>query len=172
MVSGFVELPGGSGYSLTYANRNVTSGGDGSYEIVGAPAGTYLLTATKDGFTQPCARSVTLGGADATQDIELLTDDDVAAGLLPEPGGNTISGRITHNGMPVQGAYVAIEGFVDLVVAQTRSDSGGHYILCGLWNGRFEVFASTSIGLSFDQLADLNGNLSIDIAMNDPMMMP
>jgi hypothetical protein len=131
-----------------------------------------MARAARDGYTQPCARSVTLGGADATRDIELLTDDDVAAGLRPETGGNTISGRVTHNGMPEQGASVAIEGAADMVVARTRSGSNGHYVLCGLWNGTFEVFASTGMSLGFDQLADVNGDLSIDINIDDSMMMP
>jgi hypothetical protein len=117
-----------------------TTDAAGRYRIVirrpeGAGVTVWAL-ASKDGYVQQCVATTRMQ-TDATLDLGVTS-----LGALPAvrrgsaPGSRTISGVVyeaTPTGrQPVESAWVGWEALLDTVVAETRSDAAGRYLLCGL----------------------------------------
>ncbi len=70
-------------------------------------------------------------------DIQLTLDADVtSAPIAPIPSTRTISGFVFRNTgdgrQPLANGFVDFEPGWDFLAAWTRTDSSGHYLLCGL----------------------------------------
>jgi hypothetical protein len=97
---------------------------------------TVWAVARKNGYVQQCVASATMQ-ADASLDVRLTSIANLSAARPQSvPGSRTISGAVfeaTPTGRPpVEGASVGWEGLLDVVLAETRSDAAGRYLLCGL----------------------------------------
>ena len=129
---------------------------------------TVWAVARRAGYVQQCVATTTLQ-ADTSLDLGLTAIADLSAARpLSAPGSRTVSGVVfettTEGKQPVAGAWVGWEGLFDTVVAETRSDAAGRYLLCGLPLGRIAgVFAvkegygdaSASVGPGTDTVVDI-----------------
>ena len=110
-------------------------------------------------YTQQCATTVTLN-ADASQDVTLTSRENLVDGNSHQPprmpGTRTISGvvfEVTETGrQPIADASVGWEGDMDLIVAQTLTDTSGRYLLCGLPETRLNSLFAWKTGYSGDGL--------------------
>jgi len=101
---------------------------------------TFWAIAKKDGYVQQCVASTTTQ-TDASLDLRLTSLAKLpAAGPRSDPLSRTVSGVVSEatptGSQPVEGASVGWEGLMDTVLAETRSDVAGRYVLCGLPLGR------------------------------------
>jgi hypothetical protein len=104
-------------------------------------AAAVWAVARKTGYVQQCVASATVQ-ADASLDVRLTSLANLSAARpQSSPGSRTISGAVFEatatSRPPVEGASVGWEGLLDTVLAETRSDAAGHYLLCGLPLGQF-----------------------------------
>jgi hypothetical protein len=131
------------------------SDGTGHYKIANWPdwTGIAWVQASKEGYTQQCVARATIQG-DTSLDIALTPLGNLDVESSPTPiattGSRTVSGivyELTPEGRrPVENAWVGWEHFLDFVVASTRSDSAGRYLLCGLPQERFDGLFATKQG--------------------------
>jgi hypothetical protein len=158
-----------------------TSDAAGHYRITGIDAdfGSFWIYATTQRdlsqYMQQCATTVTLD-ADGSQDVTLTSRESLVAGnsrLPPRgPGTRTVSGavfEVTETGrQPVAGASVGWEGDMDLVVAQTVTDTSGRYLLCGLPETRLDSLFALKIGYSRDglyRIVEAGSDTQLDIEL-------
>jgi len=97
---------------------------DGSFVLEGVEAGDYAVTIQNHPLKSDAAK-VHVGKSD----VEGL--------VLEVERFGSISGRITHDGKPVEGAEVSVSG------ARTTSDTSGHYELHDLDHGTYQVYAES-----------------------------
>jgi hypothetical protein len=129
----------------------------GSYQFTQEASGTYLLTATLNGYTfTPATATVVIASADATQDFTatLATTVNPAVSrkaadasnatetLLPGPATHAIAGFIGLGSTrgattATQGAEVKVSGNGLDVTAMT--DANGHFTVPGLTDGTYTV---------------------------------
>jgi hypothetical protein len=127
----------GPGWSPGSGSTDAT----GHYKVSGWPdwTGTAWVQASKDGYMQQCVARATIQ-SDTSLDIALTAISNLAVDKSPAmaaaAGSRTVSGVVyesTPDGQqPVENAWVGWEAALDFVVAETRSDSAGRYLLCGL----------------------------------------
>jgi hypothetical protein len=142
-----------------------TTDAAGHYTITGIEAdfGSFWVYATTQRdllqYTQQCATTVRLD-ADAIQDVMLTSRENLAVGNSGPPprlsGTRTVSGvvfEVTETGrQPIADASVGWEGDMDLVVANTRTDTSGRFLLCGLPETRLSSLYAYKTGYSRDGL--------------------
>lgn len=149
-VSGLQPCTSGCS-SRQFAGGNGKTDAAGRYRIdvirpEDAPA-TVWAVAHKDGYVQQCVATTTVP-TNATLDLTLAATANVSAQKpVAVPGSRSVSGvvfEVTATGrQPVEGVSVGWEGLLDTVLAETRSDAAGRYVLCGLPLERIVgVFAS------------------------------
>jgi len=137
------------GYSYWWANGQVHSGADGSFQLPNLPAGKGLLQIWKDGYVQQCVAPTVSLDTNPNLAVEL----EARANLIVDPQqipasapGRVVSGRILENGpsgtQPVSGAFIDFEPIMDYVAASTYSAADGRYLLCGLTDGSIGVGAA------------------------------
>jgi hypothetical protein len=138
------EFSGGSG----------TTDAAGRYSIVvrrpEEVAAAVWAVARKTGYVQQCVASATME-ADASLDVRLTSLANLSAARPQSgPGSRTISGAVFESTVmgrpPVEGASVGWEGLLDVVLAETRSDAAGRYLLCGLPLGQFPGLFAQKLG--------------------------
>ena len=127
--------------------------------------------AHQNGYVQQCVASATMQ-ADASLDLRLTSIANLSAARPQSgPGSRTISGAVfeaTSTGrQPVEGASVGWEGLFDTVVAVTRSDAEGRYLLCGLPLGRISGVFALKQGYSGVAYVSVEpgGDANVDIAI-------
>ena len=113
---------------------------------------TVWAVAHQNAYVQQCAASATMP-VDASLDLRLTSLANLSAARPQSgPGSRTVSGAVleaTQTGRPpVEGASVGWEGLFDIVVAETRSDAAGRYLLCGLPLGRIHGLFALKQGYS------------------------
>lgn len=132
----------GTGAALTGARVRVSgtltaetqSGADGSYALVGLPAGSYSIEVTLDGF-QPLTQSATLPARTSVSFSPALTP----VGDTP-PTDADVTGQVVRasDGAPIAGATVQIGS------ASALSDADGRVVFADLPVGAFTGSASAS----------------------------
>jgi len=148
-----------------------TTDAEGHYRISGLPDSFILLYASKDGYLQPCAATVTLR-ADSALDIALVSEASLSGASPSAPMAAvspTLSGGVfetTPEGrQPVEGVEIEVDWLPDLVTATTRSDAAGRYLLCSLPTGFIDVFAS-KLGYELTDVAvQFNSDTVLDLEM-------
>jgi len=135
-------------------------------------AATVWAVARKNGYVQQCVASATMQ-ADASLDVRLTSLANLSA-TRPQsgPGSRTISGAVFEatatSRAPIEGASVGWEGLLDTVLAETRSDAAGHYLLCGLPLEQFPGLFALKQGYSGVSYVTVgpgsNANVDIEIA--------
>jgi Carboxypeptidase regulatory-like domain/PDZ domain len=103
---------------------NAVTQADGSFVLEGVEAGDYTMTIQNHPLKGDAGK-VHVGKSD----VEGL--------VLEVERFGSISGRITHDGKPVEGADVRASG------AQTTSDANGHYELHDLEHGTHQIYAES-----------------------------
>jgi 5-hydroxyisourate hydrolase-like protein (transthyretin family) len=153
-----------SGLPLYSANTN----SNGFYNIPDVVAGSYFITATKQGYLTPIASSINVATNRPTErNISLVVD--------PSASLNTLYGKVRTAGTspaPIDSATVTISQVVDgekNIVATTFTNTDGQYLLPDLPAGQYVVDAfkanylspeSSQITLTNSQKAPLNISLT------------
>jgi uncharacterized membrane protein len=125
------DAEGGSpiaGATVSDGTRTVTTDATGEYTIADVPAGTYQVTASKEGYQSSSTTVNVLSGSSAVADLALT------AAMLP----GSITGSVTdaENGSPIAGATVN-DG-----TRTTTTDAAGEYTIADVPAGSHEVTAS------------------------------
>ena len=140
---------------------------EGKYTIASVVAGSYKVTAAKDGFLTPLVIPVTVAAnRPTTVDISLLVDPDATL--------NTLFGivRAAITLTPLSGATVntySVVGATQTLVSTTQTNSSGQYVSPYLADGDYVIVANLS---GYDQTASSTTTLSdteiapLDIALN------
>ena len=156
-----VDVSGSQSCSSGCSSRQFNAGSGmtdaaGRYRIVirrpEEATATVFAVARKNGYVQQCVATATMQ-ADASLDVRLTSIANLSAARPQSgPGSRTVSGAVfeaTPTGRsPVEGASVGWEGLFDTVVAETRSDAAGRYVLCGLPLGRIPGLFALKQGYS------------------------
>lgn len=160
------------GYSYWWANGQVHSGADGSFQLPNLPAASGLLEVWKDGYAQQCAAPVVSLDTNPNLDVELVARANLIVDPQQVPAsvpGRIVSGRILKNGPsgpePVAGAFVDFEPIMDYVAAATYSAADGRYLLCGVTEGSIGVGADGDNVKYVTVPRDQGLNVSLDIVL-------
>jgi hypothetical protein len=99
-------------------------------------ATTVWAVAHKDGYVQQCVATTMMRG-DAALDLGLTSIANLStARPLAAAGSRTVTGVVFEatplRKQAVEGVSVGWEALLDTVVAETRTDAAGRYLLCGL----------------------------------------
>ena len=127
--------------------------GDGRYQLkVREDPGPAYVKASKVGYVQQCAVSVTLR-ADVNVDLTITPFADVVTSGLPTaPNLRHISGVVyeltDHGRQPLSNVWVGWDAFLDAVVAETRTDAQGRYRLCGMPTGKIDGLFAVRVNVS------------------------
>lgn len=131
---------------LTDATGRYTIGIGDQPDLPGAA--DVWATAYKDGYVQPCVATTTARAlqANASLDVRLTSIANLSARPLLGPGFSAISGTVfeaSPTWRPVEGVSVTLSGAGYLYddFAYTRTDTSGHYLVCGLPQGPSYLFA-------------------------------
>jgi len=126
------------GDSRTFFQKSASSDGGGRFTVSGLGVGRAAVWASKDGYVQPCAVTLTIAG-DTERDIEIVPSAAVAQttiARLQDYGAAVLTGTVfgvTGGARTVvAGASLGIEIDMDYVNASTRTDQSGRYVLCGI----------------------------------------
>lgn len=105
----------------------------GSYRIEGAPIGTVRVSANTGG-------GVTGGKSSPVQSVQLDSGSQVLVNITFKSD-TVVSGSVTRNGQPVQGAMVSFvpRDATSQTRASTSTDSSGHYSVNGLDDATYNV---------------------------------
>ncbi len=119
-----------SGATVTDGTRTATTDAAGSYTLSNVPAGTYVVTASRSGYTSASQSVAVVSGTTAVANFALATATTTG----------TISGRVTNvsTGAPIAGARVT---------AGTRTaftDANGNYTIANLSPGTYTVTATAT----------------------------
>jgi hypothetical protein len=134
-------------------------------------AAAVWAVARKTGYVQQCVASATVPAA-ASLDMRLTSLANLSAARPQSgPGSRTVSGTVfestTTGRLPVEGASVGWQGLFDAVVAETRSDEEGRYLLCGLPLGPFSGLFAQKLGYGAVSYGTVNagsdGNVDIEL---------
>jgi hypothetical protein len=145
-------------------NTSTVTDSQGRYAIRGLPSGVHVqLRLAKSGYVQQCASPRLPVETDLTRDEQLVAADVVMASAssvpAPAPGYRLVSGIVYGpDRQPVVGAPVTYELMTEVVVATTRSDNRGRYLLCGLPEGSELVIGAESGSLSSSVIVPPGGS--------------
>ncbi len=135
------------------------TGGDGRFEIAGAPAGAITLRATAGDLTR--SRS-------ALKQVSVVGDEPFVETEIVFEEGLRISGTVSKRGAPASGAAVfASQQGGGGRSASAQSDERGAYTLEGLHEGTYTVTASLAIagGGSTRQTVTLTDDRNLDLTI-------
>jgi hypothetical protein len=115
------------------------TGADGTFELVGVPAGPIDLRGT--------AGDMLTSSRSAATQVIVAPGEAEAFAELAFPAGFTLSGQVTRGGGPLPEAFVtAFAAGGGGIAASARSDASGSYRLEGLQEGSYSVGASLPEG--------------------------
>jgi hypothetical protein len=137
---------GNYGYSYWWANGQVHSSGDGTFQMPNLPPASGWAQAWKDGYVQQCAVPLPSLTTNPNVEVALVARGNLTVDPASVPAsvpGRIVTGRILQanspDPRPVVGTYIDYEPFPDLPAATTYSDSDGRYLLCGVADGMISV---------------------------------
>ena len=165
-TTGPVSVDGNARYDLVVergARVRLYAGGNGGNEIY-----------------QPCAVTV-VADADVERDVRVVGDYSLIGAMVPSAfleRTRTLSGVVYEtmpggSRRPLPFATVSVGGLRDgnydlgWPVANTRTDSDGRYLICGLEGDMsVHVYATHPQRPVYESVVDLNGNTVLDIELN------
>jgi protocatechuate 3,4-dioxygenase beta subunit len=133
---------------------------DGSFELTGAPAGPVDLRAT--------AGDPTTGMRSASAQVEIAEGEDEAQAQIVFESGFSLSGTVTRNGQPVDGATVSASRGGGGPFTSARTSASGTYRLEGLSEGTYNVTVSAPGGPGAaprPQSITINGDATLDLVI-------
>lgn len=122
------------GVTVTAWGNTLTTDGNGSFILENLPNLAFQFKLSKDGFETKIVSVET--GSDLAQSF--LVELTPSAAILPGTTTGTIKGKIVFNGMPMQGATVFCEQYLDLK-AETNAD--GVFEIQGIPAGKVNLVA-------------------------------
>lgn len=117
----------------TLLERRIVSDGDGAFTVKDLPAGSYQITASKDGFTGPVATTVEIAPDKTTNSNVLL-----AHGVFGSLRGVTL----TSGGFSVEMANVVVHSASGGSDRNLTTDADGVFTLNDLPPGQYQITAS------------------------------
>ena len=150
-----VTASGAEGYSAA-----TTASADGVFELTGAPAGPVDLRAfAGDGTGAMRSASAQVAVAEG--------QDDVSAQIVFEAG-FSLSGTVTRNALPVEGALVSAALRGRGALGSARTSASGAYRLDGLSEGAYDVMVSPAGGRGAAPRAQevtVSGDTALDLVI-------
>lgn len=136
--------------------RTARTRADGTYTITDLPAGSYRITASKDGFVPRTREEIWVTDEEVTW-VDIALSPDPNAG---RPG--TINGQVidANTGRPLSGATVTARAGRTSRTARTRAD--GMYSITRLPAGTYSVSASRSGYVTTTAEVTVGGGASSD----------
>lgn len=120
--------------------KHTLTDASGAYSITGVPAGTYSLSAVKEGYLLSDAAGVTLSDS-ATVQMNLVCTAEASLSL------GAIAGILTATDLsgvsaPLAGAKITLQSGIDTVVATTYTASDGEFAFYDVADGVYTLRAS------------------------------
>jgi hypothetical protein len=132
---------------------------------------TYLaITASRQGYRQPCAATVTAFGH-AAVDVQLVPKEKVPASMTASraPLLSGIAFESTPAGMrPVVSADLYLTWKMGPVIASATTDGEGRYQMCGVPSGRLSLVAVKPGYAPADAAVWFDGEQRLDIELSRP----
>jgi hypothetical protein len=170
-VFGWIDMTNGSGRTT----GAIVTGSDGSYSIdVPAGATRLRLTAMSASMFQPCAATVSPIGNGVSRDVSVVSDPDRLGGNLPDAllaNAPLLSGVVfetTDQGrQPLANVDILLDASYGdgLVVASTRTDGDGRFVLCGVPYGPGLYLSAAKNGYEVFGKGSLDGVSSLEIEL-------
>ena len=131
----------------------------GQYSLSDIPAGTYTISAVKDGYPLSDPMGVTLSASDTTQMALVCTAEPTLAlgaiaGVLTTTVGTVVS--------PLAGAKIALKDSTGAVVASTYSAADGEFLFYDVADGLYTLLASAEGYLTSAPMANLVMTIQVD----------
>jgi hypothetical protein len=127
-----------TGYSYWSVNGPLASDGIGRFTAEDLPASQITIKAGAVGHVQPCAVRAQVP-SEVPIRVEMIPISTLDVLNAPRPQLSTepsVTGIVIEHTVdgdePVAGAYVSVEEFMDIGIADTVSDRGGRFFLCNL----------------------------------------
>jgi hypothetical protein len=143
---------GNYGYSYWWANGQVHSSGDGTFQMPNLPAASGWAQAWKDGYVQQCAVPLQSLTTNPSVEVALVARGNLSidpASVSTSVPGRIVTGRILQSDSPdprpATDAFINYEPFMEVPTAATYSDSDGRYLLCGVADGTIAVWYGTQV---------------------------
>lgn len=141
----------------------------GQYSLSNIPAGTYTISAVKDGYLLSDPMGVTLSANDTTQMALVCTAEPTLAlgaiaGVLTTTVGTVVS--------PLAGAKIALKDSTGAVVASTYSAADGEFLFYDVADGLYTLLASAegyltsapmAVTITGGSLANVTMSLAVDV---------
>lgn len=111
----------------------------GQYTLNDVPAGTYTISAVKDGYLLSAPMGVTLSVSDTTQvNLTCTADATLALGTIA----GTITTLVGTDLVPLAGAKITLKDSKDTMVASTYSADDGEFLFYDVADGLYTLLAS------------------------------
>ena len=140
----------------------------GQYSLSGVPAGTYTISAVKDGYRLSDAVGVTLAVSDTTQmNLVCTADATLALGAIAGVLTTLVGTDVT----PLAGAKITLKDQKDAVVASTYSADDGEFLFYDVADGVYTMLASAegyltsapmAVTITGGSIANVTMSLTVD----------
>lgn len=140
----------------------------GQYSLSGVPAGTYTISAVKDGYRLSDAVGVTLAVSDTTQmNLVCTADATLALGAIAGVLTTLVGTDVT----PLAGAKITLKDQTDTVVASTYSADDGEFLFYDVADGVYTMLASAegyltsapmAVTITGGSIANVTMSLTVD----------
>jgi len=140
----------------------------GQYSLSGVPAGTYTISAVKDGYRLSDAVGVTLAVSDTTQmNLVCTADATLALGAIAGVLTTLVGTDVT----PLAGAKITLKDQTDTVVASTDSADDGEFLFYDVADGVYTMLASAegyltsapmAVTITGGSIANVTMSLTVD----------
>ena len=151
----------------------------GQYSLSNIPAGTYTISAVKDGYLLSDPMGVTLSASDTTQMALVCTAEPTLALVCtaePTLALGAIAGVLTTTVgtvvSPLAGAKIALKDSTGAVVASTYSAADGEFLFYDVADGLYTLLASAegyltsapmAVTITGGSLANVTMSLAVDV---------
>lgn len=118
----------------THTNTNVI----GKFTLTSIPAGSYVIAATKEGYTLANPISITVRKNKKT-DVDIIIDTD------PNANKNIIFGIVKSENIPIENAFVQLykrEEAEDIYIGMSVTNKSGQYLFIDLDDGSYYIKSS------------------------------
>ncbi|MGA7615351.1 MAG: carboxypeptidase regulatory-like domain-containing protein [Thermoanaerobaculia bacterium] len=134
------------------------------------PSGNYRIEGAREGKTTVMARVTSSNGSRTTPAMTVDVSAGAAVQADLEFGGFTVTGRVTKNGTPVEGARVMFASGDRQRAGggSAMTDAGGTYVVEGLERGEYRVLMMMpqSTAESAARSVEVTGPMNYDIALS------
>ena len=170
-IFGWKEMANGSGATT----GPITTEADGSYRIMpGLDVLRVRVAGMNAGLYQPCAVTANLQGSIGTYDVHLVSDLSLLGVNLPDvfmSQGSLLTGtvyEVTDSGrQPLANAAIDLDalGGDGVLIATTRTDSEGRFVLCNVPFGPNLYLIASKEGFHLSGRGQIDGTSSVDFEL-------